>query len=474
MRKGRDMIGKPVIAYDTGEKFETITDLVFDQVNNLLLGFVVDEGGLFSSARVLPLSQVQVMGNDAVIVLSKDAIVVAGTIPEIESVMDHNNILKGTQIMTVDGRDLGKMIDLYFDDQTGRIEGYEVSGGLFADAYSGRSFVPAPDTIKIGEDVAFIPSETADLMEEQVGGVRAAFNATSEKVQDMASATSEKVQEIARATSEKMQEVGQNATASMTNVIVDPMEQRSFVLGKTVQKSIEAPDGSQFVLEGEVVTPEIIDRAESVKMLDNLYRATGGNLAERLGERMGSAVASVTVEQARGRRVRQMIQTEDGYIVAAPGQIVSDLVIERAKIHGREQALLNSVGLSSTDSMKGQTEVLSDRFKSSASNTGDKLQEGAKNLWSQVQETASDLKERGTHEIEERRIKGALGRPVTRVILDSQDRVILNVSELITNQAIEVARQENVLDILLSSVYTSTPNISLEAMRAPEEGRAAL
>jgi hypothetical protein len=52
--------------------------------------------------------------------------------------------------------------------------------------------------------------------------------------------------------------------------------------------------------------------------------------------------------------------------------------------------------------------------------------------------------------------------------------VILNVSELITNQAIEVARQENVLDILLSSVYTSTPNISLEAMRAPEEGRAAL
>jgi len=474
MRKGRDMIGKPVVAYDTGEKFETITDLVFDQVNNLLLGFVVDEGGLFSSARVLPLSQVQVMGNDAVIVLSKDAIVVAGTIPEIESVMDHNNILKGTQIMTVDGRDLGKMIDLYFDDQTGRIEGYEVSGGLFADAYSGRSFVPAPDTIKIGEDVAFIPSETADLMEEQVGGVRAAFNATSEKVQDMASATSEKVQEIARATSEKMQEVGQNATASMTNVIVDPMEQRSFVLGKTVQKSIEAPDGSQFVLEGEIVTPEIIDRAESVKMLDNLYRATGGNLAERLGERMGSAVASVTVEQARGRRVRQMIQTEDGYIVAAPGQIVSDLVIERAKIHGREQALLNSVGLSPTDSMKGQTDLFSDRFKSSASNTGDKLQEGAKNLWSQVQETASDLKERGTHEIEERRIKGALGRPVTRVILDSQDRVILNVSELITNQAIEMARQENVLDILLSSVYTDTPNISLQAMRAPEEGRAAL
>jgi len=478
MRKGRDTIGKPVIAYDTGEKIETVTDLIFDQANNLLLGFLVDEGGLFTAARVLPINQVQAIGADAIIIPSKDSIVVANSIPEIETVLEHNNILKGTKIMTVDGRDLGTMIDLYFDDQTGKIEGYEVSGGIFADAYSGRSFVPAPETIRIGEDVAFIPSETADLMEEQVGGIKAAMQATGEKIQEAAQVTSEKAKEVAQATSVKMQEVGRNATAKLTNAIVDPEEQRAFVLDKAVQKSLKAPDGSYFVVEGETVTPEIAETAESFNMLDDLYRATGGSITEKLSDRMGSAVAGVTVEQAQGKRVQMIVQTGEGYIIAAPGQIVTPMVIERAKAHGQEQALLKAVGLSTSDSVKSQTGALAstagDRIKSTASSAGDQIKEGAKSLWSQVQDTASDLQQRSAHEIEERRIKGALGRPVTRVILDRLDGVILNVGELITHQSVEMARQEEVLDMLLSSVYTETPRISLEEMRAPEDGKAAL
>jgi len=478
MRKGRDMIGKPVIAYDAGDKFEVITDLIFDQVNNILLGFLVDEGGFFTAARVLPLDQIQAIGPDAVIVPSRASITIAHAIPEIANVLDHNNILKGTRIMTVDGRDLGTMIDLYFDDQTGKIEGYEVSGGLFADAYSGRSFVPAPQTIRIGEDVAFIPSETADLMEEQVGGVKAAIQATGDKVQEVALATSDKLQEVSMATSDKLQSVGRQATASLTNAIVDPSEQREFVIGKVAPESIKAPNGDFFVLQGQVVTPEIAAKAESFHMLDDLYRATGGNLAEKLGERMGGAVASLTVEQAEGRRVIQMVQTDDGYIVAAPGQIVTPLVIERAKAHDRELALLSSVGLSTTESVQSQTGALAsaagDRIKSTASTAGDQLKEGVKLLWTQVRETAGDIQQRSASEIEEHRIKGALGRPVTRAILDRQDEVILNVSELITHQAIEMARQEGVLDILLSSVYTEVPRLSLESLRAPEDGKAAL
>lgn len=478
MRKGRDMLGKPVIAYDTGEKFETINDLVFDQVNNVLLGFLVDEGGWFSSARVLPLDQVQAIGADAVIVPTKDSIAIANTIPEIEAVLNYNNILKDTRIMTVDGRDLGTMVDLYFDDQTGKVEGYEVSGGLFADAYSGRSFVPAPQTIRIGEDVAFIPSETADLMEEQIGGVRAAMQITGDKVQEVAQATSEKVQELAQTTSGKLQDVGRSATATLTNAIVNPDEQRSFVLGKILQKSLQAPNGSYFAMRGQIVTEEIASTAESFQMLDDLYRATGGNVSERLGERMGGVVARMTVEQAEGRRVKQMVQTDDGYIVAAIGQIVTPHVIERAKTYDREQALLGAVGLSTTGSVQTKTGAIAlnvgGKLKSNASNAGEYIKEGAGAVWNQVQETANDIQQWSKNELEERRIKGALGRPVTRVILDRGDGVILNVNELITHQAVEMSRQEGVLDILLSSVHTETPHISLEEMRAPEDGKAAL
>ncbi len=65
-------------------------------------------------------------------------------------------------------------------------------------------------------------------------------------------------------------------------------------------------------------------------------------------------------------------------------------------------------------------------------------------------------------------------RPVTRVILDPEDKVILNVGELITHRAIRQATESGVLNILLSSVYAKEPEISDKELRASEHGMAAL
>src|SRR5919199_3535855 len=205
MRKGTDAIGLPVIAFDTGEKFEKTHDLIFDQNENRLLGFVVDEGGWFSSAKVVPLSSVQAIGPDGIIVPSKDAVIKADADETIHGILQRNNVLKGTKIMTTDGRDLGTMVDLYFDEQSGEVQGYEVSGGLFADAATGRSFVPAPHTLKIGQDVAFVPPETADLMEEQVGGIKGALQSAGQKLQETAQKTGEKLSDAADTAGQKLQ-----------------------------------------------------------------------------------------------------------------------------------------------------------------------------------------------------------------------------------------------------------------------------
>jgi uncharacterized protein YrrD len=456
MRKGRDLIGKPVVAYDSGEKIESIMDLIFDQNENRLLGFLIDDGGWFSNAKVLPLNQIQAIGLDAVIVADQDAVKPSSSFPDIHRVLERNNVLKGTQIMTLDGRDLGTMVDLYFDDQTGMVEGYEVSGGLFADTYSGRSFVPAPQTLKIGEDVAFVPSEIADLMEKQVGGIKAAVQTATEKVQ-----------ETAQVAGTKLQDAGRIATTQLANAIIDPAEQKSFVVGKVAQTTVKAPEGGDLVTEGEVITLESANSAEYLHVLDELYHSAGGSLTSKLGEHLDNRVATLTVEQAEAKRVRQTVYTSEGHIIAAAGQIVTPQVIERAKAHHQESELLEAVGLSNRSAAKAQADTL-------LSTTGEQLQRGTSNLWEKVKETASDLQGRSTQAIEERRIKGALGRPTTRVILDRSDQVILNVGELITHEAIACAREADVLDQLLSSVYSETPQLSMQELRAPEPGRAAL
>ncbi len=498
MLKGRDMIGKSIVSYDAGEKFDVIKDLIFDQGSNQLLGFLVQEPGWFKRAQVLQLSDVQAIGADAVIISSQEAIVhgwlkddkaQAEQRPTVSQGLDHTTILKGTRILTMDGRDLGVIVDLYFDETTGRVEGYDVSGGLFADAYSGRSFVPATQTFKMGRDVAFVPTQTAQLMEEQVGGFKAAMQTASDRFQETAQVTGDRLQELGQTASDRLQETAQvtgdqlhglsrDTTTALTNAMIDPAEQMAFVTGRTTERDVITPTGSLFVLQGQPITYEMAEAAVALGILDDLYLATGGSWSVPLGLRLGQAVSGFTVEQAQGRRVRQLVRTEAGSILAAPGQIVTPQIIERTKAHHREKLLLDAVGLSAGEALQGRTGstliLAGDRLQRTTASAGDQIQAGARDLWSQVQGAASTLRHRSARAIEDKQIKAALGRPVTRVILGPEDEVILNVGELITRQAIFSARQAQVLDLLLNSVYTEKPRLSLEDLRAPQAGTAAL
>jgi MYXO-CTERM domain-containing protein len=101
-------------------------------------------------------------------------------------------------------------------------------------------------------------------------------------------------------------------------------------------------------------------------------------------------------------------------------------------------------------------------------------QVGASTTWDRLATRVSQSRKRRAREKEIKRIKYALGRPSNRVILDRQDRVILNVGDLITNQAIEQARMANMLDVLLDSVDNTTPEIAEEERSAPVAGEASL
>lgn len=395
MLKGSDTIGLPVVTFDTGEEIEKITDVVFNHESCQVVGFLTDEGGWFSGARVIPFDSVQTIGPDAVVVPSKRAVSDSSEIPEIDRILKGENVLKGTRIMTTDGRDLGSMKELYFDEATGRVEGFGVSGGIFADAYQGRSFVPAPETISIGEDVAFVPPETADLMKEQAGGIKGAAESLGEKIQSGSAAAGEKLKEGADAARGGMEKAGARASGSL-------------------------------------------------------------------------------LEEARGKRVREAVHDQNGYILAAPGQIVTDQVIERTRSNHQEQALLAAVGLSTGDAASDKARGAAGSAGKSMKKGAEDFKEGASNLWDKAKEKMGDAKDRSKQEHEERKIRGALGRPVTRVVLDKQDNVILNVGELITHAAIEQARAAGELEVLLDSVYKGDPNISPEELRAGESGSAAL
>ncbi len=540
MRKGSDVIGKVVVTYDTGRRIERIRDLIFDQEHNQILGFLVQEQEVFRDARVIPLEEVLAIGADAIVVNSKESVVKAHQHPEIKAILRHNNVLKGTRILTTDGLDLGTLVDLFFDNHSGAVAGYESSGGLFSDVYSGRSFVPAPKALKIGRDVAFVPVETAALMREQVGGVKGGVQAVGDRLQATADAAGRglqssadvanrnlqasagsanlRLQEAGQSASaalrtatetanSKLQEVGdqfqdldRGATSALTNRLVHPSEQRLFVVGRRVQRDVFTPDETILLLQGQEVTLDVLDRAEQLGILNELYVATGGSLTNPLIDHVQDATATMSdrvqnatqnmaatirqsvtglaarssVDQAKGRRVSCMVQTADGFIVAAPGQIVTDAVIDDAQTYGKEAALLNAVGLAPADAVRSSADEAWLESRSHLREHTAVAQENLSNFWQALQAKIHELQGRSARAIRQQRIEQALGRPVTRVILDPQDNVILNVGELITHRAIHLADAGGVLNVLLSSVYTKEPAIDNRETRAPEPGTAAL
>jgi uncharacterized protein YrrD len=319
MLKGRDILGKPVVSYQTGERIDTVKDLVFDQNNNQLLGLLLEEAGWLRSAKAVLLKNVQAIGPDAVIVPSKDSIVNANDIAILENILKHNNILKGTHIMTTDGRDLGTMIDLYFDEQTGSVEGYEVSGGLFADAYSGRSFVPAIQTLKIGEDVAFVPSQTADYMEEQVGGIKGAVQSASVKVQDAAQVTGDKLQTLSQTTSQQVQ-----AAAEVTG---EKLQAFKVVATENALAAAEVT-GEKFQEFKAIATQKAQVAGEKLEDFKSVAGEKVGDRLDSATATFDSAIATLGIEEALGRRSQQLVRSDSGIIIVAPGQIVTDTVIE--------------------------------------------------------------------------------------------------------------------------------------------------
>jgi sporulation protein YlmC with PRC-barrel domain len=457
----------------------------------------------------LPLREVQSIGVDAIIVPSKKSIVNADRVPEMKHILQRNKVLKKSKLMTTDGRELGTLEDLYFDDGTGAIEGYEVSGGLFADKNSGRGFIPAPQTLQVGENIAFVPPETVDMMLDQAGRTQGAAPAVPQRVGEGREGAAGKLQDVIYGSPDQASD------------IVSPAEQKEFVIGKTADRDVITPDGTLLVARGEQVTLLAAKEAERQGVLDALYRAAGGELTagraraeetvvsspaltreepvrsdvshplpereemrpetntgefragppeEASGEaaRQGEirrqettygAPPSAAVEQAKGHKVRRGVRADGGVIIAAPGQVVTDRVIERARTYHKERELMDAVGVTTGEPTRSGA-------GSFITEAGERLREGAVeakeslgNLWERVKDRVDEMRERSTYESEEQSIKRALGRPVNRAILDRQDNVILNAGELITHQAIDRARRAGVLDILLSSVDFREPEL---------------
>lgn len=495
MRKGHSIIGLQVLSHENAKALGKVLDLVFDHDADECVALVLKERGFLGigSAQVVPWTEILSIGKDAVMVKSDDSVVNPSDHARLQEIMDREAHLSGTRIVTDDGRDVGTFAEIYVDEITGKTVGYEVSGGFISDTMSGKRYIPAEqtDNLRVGQDVLLAAPIVADEFERQAteepGGLKAAYGNAKDKVAD----TYESV-----------------ASASVER-------QKAFVVGKTSGSDVALPvlytpdtsalanttnlapatHGALLVGQGQTITQEIADRAEQNGILHQLLLAVGAkttsgvvdtaktqlagaqaavtNQASALSERVADTQESLE-EKAVGQSAGCDVDLPNGSTLVATGMIITQTMMDTARAYGKQNELVAAAGLGTVSAEAGTATTTGQDTLTQAKATAGGVFESIKEKFADLTGTAQEKKAQYDEGAELRKINHALGRPITRLLLAKDDSVILNTGDIITNKAVSLARDSDVLDVLLDSVYDASPEITPEMMRATHSGVAAL
>ena len=144
------MIGKVVIHQSSGRRLGQVSDLLLDPTGRRVEALVLGRGILQGRACAVPVASIAGMGPDAVLVdddpVDPDAAPGKGN-----QRWSEMRRLSGKPVLTRTGTELGVLDDVLFDEASGNVTGYRLSGGFVADLLDGRQTL-APTGLTVGDE----------------------------------------------------------------------------------------------------------------------------------------------------------------------------------------------------------------------------------------------------------------------------------------------------------------------------------
>lgn len=155
MYRVSEMIGKPVVSTATGAKLGTVSDALLEAGGVRLTALVVG-GGVFSKEHVLPLSDIQTFGRDAVLARTDEHLMDARTWRQSGVEATRSSALRGRRVVTTSGEEIGQVSDFLIDDQTGQFRGLEVEAHSLGGFRTRRVVIPPEPAPRIGPDAIVV------------------------------------------------------------------------------------------------------------------------------------------------------------------------------------------------------------------------------------------------------------------------------------------------------------------------------
>lgn len=167
MQKMQAIIGLPLLETETGTQIGQIKDIVLNIEEARVSGVIIDEGKNELSVRGIAFVDLLGLGRDAIMIRNHSVIHQCACIFEITSNYYVKELFE-KEIITEEGLRLGRLVDIFFDINTGEMKWYQVSDSLVTDLLYGRKRMPLPKIQIVGKDKVIVPDSMAKLLCEDI------------------------------------------------------------------------------------------------------------------------------------------------------------------------------------------------------------------------------------------------------------------------------------------------------------------
>ncbi|MGN7357931.1 PRC-barrel domain-containing protein [Paenibacillus sp. SAF-054] len=170
--KFQELIGLAVFDVEEGKEIGKVSDVWISE-DWRIEALELEGKGLFSSsAKSVSWEDIMAYGEDAVMIRNQQAVRKTGADDIQYTYLLGKNKFKDQNVLTEDGILLGKVTDVYFDQEMGNtILGLEISDGFVSDLMEGRKWLPLTQDMSIGKNAIMVPPMSEERLEKTIHSV---------------------------------------------------------------------------------------------------------------------------------------------------------------------------------------------------------------------------------------------------------------------------------------------------------------
>jgi uncharacterized protein YrrD len=315
----------PIYSLDRGEEIGEVENLIFDPHQREVVGFVLEEGGLFRSPQIVPFESIESIGPD-VLVLKRGASLELPSEQADPKQLKEGFNLTGRRVISERGHEIGAVYDLEIDERTGTVTGMEVRRGLFQDTAEGRKRIGFEYIQQIGKDAVIVSEGALEALAAQKGGL----SATYQSMKVSGAATFQSVKDSSVESLERVR--GRSGTFGAT------AREKREAWGRTAQERMER-------LRERSRAGFDRGKSEASRFWEDLRSGFGRfrTRVEGYFDWLGRRLQQRRIDQAAGRRVSRTILDPSDNVILHQGEMITYNAIRRAKEAGVLEILLDSV-----------------------------------------------------------------------------------------------------------------------------------